>query len=251
MRMTISELAKATGLTVRTLRFYDEIGLVAPAGVTASGMREYGRDEVLRLQRVLVYRQLDVPLERITQILAGELDPETALRQQREMLLLERTRLAGLIGSVDRALRSFITKGDMDMTAEDARNLFDGFDTTAIEADAQRHWAEQAAASRTAVDGMSVEDAAAARAAHEARLRQLGALADQGAAPDDARTQAVIADMHQAMTAMWTPDAAAFTQVGEQLATQPESAAVLSRVTPALPTFLRDAYARYAATRLS
>ncbi|MWJ14268.1 HTH-type transcriptional activator TipA (plasmid) [Clavibacter michiganensis] len=251
MRMTISELAKVTDLTVRTLRFYDEIGLVAPAGTTTSGMREYGSDEVLRLQRVLVYRQLDVPLEQIGQILAGELDPQTALLQQREMLLLEQQRLAELVGSVDYALRSFAIKEEEIRTAKDARNLFDGFDTTAIEADAQRHWAEQADASRTAIDGMSVEDARMAQDAHEARLRQMGALVDEGAAADDPRTQAVVAEMHHAMTAMWTPDAAAFTQVGEQLASQPESVSVLSKVTPALPVFLCDAYAHYAATRLS
>jgi DNA-binding transcriptional MerR regulator len=251
MRMTIAQLAQATGLTARTLRFYDEIGLVEPAGKNASGMREYGADEVLRLQRVLVYRQLHVPLERIAQILAGELDPETALRQQREMLLLERGRLSELIGSVDHALRSFITKGTTNMTAEDAPDLFHGFDTTAIEADAQRRWAEQADASRAAIQGMTPEDARTAQLAHEERLRRLGTLADEGASPDDPRAQAVVAEMHRAMQAMWTPDEAAFTEVGEQLAAQPESAAVLARVTPALPAFLREAYAHYAAANLS
>jgi len=53
------------------------------------------------------------------------------------------------------------------------------------------------------------------------------------------------------MTSMWTPDRAAFAQAGEQMATQADSRALLERLSPALPTFLRDAYAEYAATRLS
>ncbi len=223
MRLTISELAKATGLTARTLRFYDEIGLVNPAGTTPAGMRYYGPDEVLRLQRVLVYRQLQIPLERISRILADE---------------------------VDRALR-FLTKEGTTMTTHDAENLFTGFDTTAIDAEAQQRWTAEAEQSRDAISGMSDAAKEQAQTEHEDRLRRLGALADNDISASDPRTLAVVQSMYTAMSAMWTPDRAAFEQVGKQLATQPDSRAVLERVSAKLPAFLPEAYAAFAAANLS
>ncbi|MDQ0540943.1 DNA-binding transcriptional MerR regulator [Curtobacterium flaccumfaciens] len=250
MRLTISELAKATGLTARTLRFYDEIGLVNPAGTTPAGMRYYGPDEVLRLQRVLVYRQLQVPLEQIGRILADEVDPRAALEQQRVALLGEQARVADVLASVDRALR-FLTKEGTTMTAHDAGDLFTGFDTTAIDSEAQKRWTAEAEQSRDAISGMSDTAKKQAQADHEDRLRRLGALADDGTSPSDPRTLAVVQEMHTAMSSMWTPDRAAFEQVGKQLATQPESRVVLERVSAKLPGFLPEAYAAFAAAHLS
>lgn len=250
MRLTISELAKATGLTARTLRFYDEIGLVRPAGTTPAGMRYYGPDEVLRLQRVLWYRQLQVPLERISRILADEVDPRAALEQQRTALMDEQARVADVLASVDRALR-FLTKEGTTLTTHDTENLFTGFDTTAIDAEAQQRWTAEAEQSRDAISGMSEATKEQAQREHEDRLRRLGALADNDISPSDPRTLAVVQNMYTAMSAMWTPDRAAFEQVGKQLATQPESRAVLERVSAKLPAFLPEAYAAFAAAHLT
>lgn len=251
MRLTISELAKATGLTARTLRFYGEVGLVIPAGATASGMRYYGPDEVLRLQRVLVYRKLQVPLEQIGRILADEIDAVTALRQQRDTLLREQQQLTQVISSVERALRSFTTEGEPIMTAENTRGLFDGFDTSAIEADAQKRWPEQANQSRSAIDGMSDAEKQTAADANDQRLQKLGVLLGHGASAADARVQAVVGEMHEAMTSMWTPDRNAFTMVGHELATQADSRTMLERIAPELPKFIEDAYAEFASVRLA
>lgn len=250
VRLTIAELARSTGLTARTLRYYDELGLLTPAGTTSSGMRWYGTEEVLRLQRVLVYRHLRVPLEQIGRILADEIDARAALQQQRDALVLEHRQLAEVIGSVDRALHSLDEGGDPLMTAEEASDLFHGFDTTAITAEAQQRWTAQADQSRNAAAAMTDEQRHQAQLDHEARLRSLGALADSGASPTDPRAQRVVSEMYTALTSLWNPDRQAFVQVGEQLADQPDSRAMLERITPALPDFLRQSYTAYAEARL-
>ena len=69
MEYTINKLAKVAGVTTRTLRFYDEIGLLAPARISSNGYRIYGKKEIDRLQYILFYRELGVSLEEIKNIL--------------------------------------------------------------------------------------------------------------------------------------------------------------------------------------
>ncbi|NLM27171.1 MAG: MerR family transcriptional regulator, partial [Clostridiaceae bacterium] len=65
MEYTVNKLAKLAGVSTRTLRYYDEIGLLVPARISSNGYRIYGRNEVDRLQQILFYRELDVPLDEI------------------------------------------------------------------------------------------------------------------------------------------------------------------------------------------
>src|SRR5215468_10802672 len=83
--LTVKQLAVVSGVTVRTLHHYDEIGLLRPSSVGANGYRYYGRAELLRLQRILFHRELGVPLSTIAALfdLEGE-DQIGVLRQHRE-----------------------------------------------------------------------------------------------------------------------------------------------------------------------
>ena len=102
---TVTELATLAGVSVRTLHYYDQIGLLRPAGTTPSGYRLYGEREFSRLQQILFFRELDFPLEEIRAILdSPSFDKAQALDRQRELLSLERDRLDRLIALVD-ALR--------------------------------------------------------------------------------------------------------------------------------------------------
>ncbi|WP_066328133.1 MerR family transcriptional regulator [Anoxybacteroides amylolyticum] len=102
---TVQQLAKLAGVTSRTLRYYDEIGLLKPARVNASGYRIYGAKEVDQLQQILFYRELGVDLETIKQIITSpSFDDVQALKQHREKLLAERRRLEGLIANVEKTL---------------------------------------------------------------------------------------------------------------------------------------------------
>jgi DNA-binding transcriptional MerR regulator len=96
--LTVKQLAAISGVTVRALHHYDEIGLLEPASVGANGYRYYGRKELLRLQRILFHRDLGVPLNAIAELLDLEGEDQIAvLRQHRGKLQAERERYAVLI----------------------------------------------------------------------------------------------------------------------------------------------------------
>lgn len=123
MKKSISEMAKLSGVSVRTLHYYDEIGLLAPSEVVSeTGYRYYNEDSLEKLQQILFYRELDFPLKEIVQIMnASDYNKEEALRKQRELLKLKRKRLDKLIGLLNANL-----KGDITMS-------FNEFDTTEID----------------------------------------------------------------------------------------------------------------------
>jgi MerR family transcriptional regulator, thiopeptide resistance regulator len=121
--LTVKQLAALSGVTVRTLHHYDEIGLLRPASVGANGYRYYGRNELLRLQRILFHRELGVPLSAIGELLdlEGE-DQIGVLRQHRERLEAERERYRVLIETIDRTIDEL--KGSTHMANAD---LYKGF----------------------------------------------------------------------------------------------------------------------------
>ena len=96
--MTVKEVCELTGVTARTLHYYDEIGLLRPCSVTSANYRLYGSVELERLEQILFFRELDFTLDEIKKILDNPtFDRNEALRQQEKLLVLKRRRLNGLI----------------------------------------------------------------------------------------------------------------------------------------------------------
>ncbi len=121
--LTVKQLAAISGVTVRTLHHYDEIGLLKPASVGANGYRYYGRRELLRLQRVLFHRELGVPLSEIAELLDLEGENQiSVLRQHRQKLAAERERYGTLIETIDRTIAEL--QGESAMANAD---LYQGF----------------------------------------------------------------------------------------------------------------------------
>ena len=119
---TVNQVAKLSGVSVRTLHYYDEIGLLTPTVITAAGYRLYDGSALDRLQQILFYRELDFSLSDIRRILDDPaFDRMEALNGHRALLQLKKERLDRLIGLVDNMM-----KGEKDMSFAD-------FDQTAIE----------------------------------------------------------------------------------------------------------------------
>src|SRR6187401_2666405 len=98
MAYTVKKLAGMSGVSVRTLHFYDEIGLLKPAFVGANGYRFYEEEQLLMLQQILFYRELEFELKDIQRILAtGRFNKLKALKQHRELLLEKQARTTQLI----------------------------------------------------------------------------------------------------------------------------------------------------------
>ncbi|MBD5119216.1 MAG: MerR family transcriptional regulator [Clostridiales bacterium] len=105
MRLSVSEAARRAGVSVRTLRWYDEIGLLKPSETTQAGYRFYDETAMASLQQILFYRELDVPLEQIGRILdAPDNDRTEALQKHRTLLLMKRRRLDDMLRLVDETI---------------------------------------------------------------------------------------------------------------------------------------------------
>jgi len=123
MEYTVQKLGQLAGISTRTLRYYDEIGLLKPARINSSGYRIYGQWEVDRLQQILFYRELDVGLDEIKAIVdSPEFDARRALARHREQLLAKRRQLDELIANIDLTLA--YQKGMTDMSD---KQKFEGF----------------------------------------------------------------------------------------------------------------------------
>ena len=105
MKLSVSEISRLMGISVRTLHYYDEIGLLKPSETSEAGYRYYDDRSIEVLQQILFFRELDFPLKEIGRILSSpEFDKTQALMRHRELLLLKQKHLGELIRLVDETL---------------------------------------------------------------------------------------------------------------------------------------------------
>ncbi|MGG1575164.1 MerR family transcriptional regulator [Fictibacillus sp. NRS-1165] len=123
MEYTVQKLGKLAGISTRTLRYYDEIGILKPARINSSGYRIYGQSEVNCLQQILFYRELGLSLEKIKEIMSDpSFNGTEALIKHREKLLDKKKQLELLIENVEKTIAS--SEGRMTMTDQEK---FEGF----------------------------------------------------------------------------------------------------------------------------
>jgi DNA-binding transcriptional MerR regulator len=123
MEYTVHKLGKMAGISTRTLRYYDEIGMLKPARINSSGYRIYGEQEVNLLQQILFYKELGIKLETINQIVTSPtFDEAKALADHRSQLLDKRAQLDLLIANVEKTISS--KGGEIETTNNEK---FEGF----------------------------------------------------------------------------------------------------------------------------
>lgn len=123
---TVKEISKITGISIRTLRYYDEIGLLKPARVTEAGYRLYDVQELEKLQEILFYRELEIPLSDIKKIMENpEYDKQKALTVQKSLLERKRNRLNGIIELIDDVMKGVNTMSFGAFTEADVKKIID------------------------------------------------------------------------------------------------------------------------------
>ncbi|WP_346929851.1 MerR family transcriptional regulator [Clostridium sp.] len=134
MEYTVQKLSKLAGISTRTLRYYDEIGILKPARINSSGYRIYGQEEVDRLQQILFYRELDVSLTDIKNIInESSFDSFNALVEHRQKLLEKRNQIDSLIANVEKTIAA---KGGIKMSNKEK---FEGFKQKLIDENEKKY----------------------------------------------------------------------------------------------------------------
>ena len=243
MAYTVKQLADLAGVSVRTLHYYDEIGLLTPDAYGENGYRYYHQEALLRLQQILFFRELDFRLEEIQALLdRPDFDLIHALQLQRAALEEKSAQLAQLAQTIDKTIAKL--KGELNV---DDKELFQGFD--------EEKQAQYAEAARRRWGGQDVDESmkkwgsySAAKKAQilaegETIRRDLADNMDKGF--DSPVVQQIVARWHQNLRYFYEPSVERLLGLGELYAQDPGFRANYTKLNPKLPEFFRDAIKVY------
>jgi DNA-binding transcriptional MerR regulator len=246
---SIQEIARAAGTTSRTLRHYGELGLLEPSRVGGNGYRYYDQASLVRLQRILLLRELGLGLPAIAEVLAGEQDSQQALLTHLEWLERERERIVRQLASV-RTTLSKLEGGEQLM----AHETFDGFDHTQYKDEVIERWGKEAYESgdrwwrsMSEADKRAFQQQQADIATDFAAAHQAG----QPAGSDE--VQAITQRQYDWITVGWQgtrPGKEHFIGLGQMYVDDPRFTANYDRHGEGTAAFIRDAMKVYAERNL-
>ena len=240
---TVKQLSSMAGVTPRTLHHYDEIGLLKPSRIGENGYRYYGEEALLKLQQILFYRELDIPLDEIKKIMGRrDFDVLGALQSHKDALNKQAVRIDRLIQTVDNTIQHL--KGKTKMSE---KGLFEGFSEEEQEKYAQeaeqmydpetvresnRKWKAYSAAKKEAIlaEGKAVY------------LDMVTAM-PKGAA--SAEVQAIVERWRKHMDYFWTPSLDHLIGLAEGYSNDPRFKANFDKMHPDLAEFMRKAVKVY------
>jgi DNA-binding transcriptional MerR regulator len=249
MEWSIQDVARSAGTTSRTLRHYDDIGLLEPSRVGGNGYRYYDQAALVRLQRILLLRELGLGLPAIAEVLEGQRDAAAALRTHLELLKQEHERIGRQIASVETTLRK-VERGEHLVVEE----TFGGFDHTRYKDEVierwgrgayergDRWWRSLSAADRQTFQQRQLDIAADFGRAHAA-----------GRPPGDEQVQAIVRRQYEWVTVGWQgrrPTAEQFAGLGQMYVADPRFTVNYDKHGEGTAAFVRDAMAVYAERNL-
>ncbi|MEV0387965.1 MerR family transcriptional regulator [Nonomuraea sp. NPDC050643] len=243
MSLSVGQVAKLAGITVRTLHHYDEIGLLTPSERTNAGYRRYTDTDLTRLQQILLYRELGFPLEEITVILdEPHTDELTHLRRQHQLLTRKADHLTTVIAAVERAIQAHAL--GITLTPQERLEIFGDFHPEDHDAEAERRWGhtphyEQSrhrVASYTKNDWLRLKAEAATLTDDLVTTYNAGLPADGDHAMD-------LAERHRDHIVRWFYDCTHDIHrcLGDMYVNDPRFTATYDALAPGLATYLRHA----------
>lgn len=243
MKLQIKEFAALVGVSVRTLHYYDEIGLLAPASVdTQSGYRYYDDASLARMQEILFYRELDFPLKEIAALLASpNYDKTQALAAQKELLILKRDRLDQLIAAIDSAEKGVIDMNAFDNSAFEAKR-------DAYAAEAKGRWGASAAwqEHEMKTKNYTGEKWQTLSAEMAGIFADFAAAMTQGLAPESDNAQALVKRLQDHISAnYYTCTNAILASLGEMYSADARFRAGIDRHAPGTASYASQAIADY------
>jgi DNA-binding transcriptional MerR regulator len=236
--LTVNQLATLAGLSRRTLHYYDKIGLLKPDRIAQNGYRHYGRNGILRLQQILFYREVELPLEMIRGLMTQpDFDVVRALQAHRASLQERSLRLETLIQTIDKTLENL--EGNREMkTAE----YFEGWSEEKqpeFEKEIRKKYGENALDGVIDWNSYTKEQKAAIIAEGKANTQALADLMDRS--PDDADVQNVVTRWHQHMKYFYDPSVERMRGLGQMYIDDPRFSAGYEKVRPGLAQYMKKA----------
>ncbi|MFN8428490.1 MAG: MerR family transcriptional regulator [Spirosomataceae bacterium] len=250
---SVKQLAKIAGVSVRTLHLYDEMGLLKPATRTEARYRMYGEKELLRLQQILFYRELDFELREIKEILDnGEFDLLTSLQNQKQSLKAKQNRIFTLIQTIDKTIKNLKTDTVMTNPIE----LYEGlseekasrYRTEAI----NKYGMETIEKSEIALMKLSKTEINLLKADQKEIAEKLFTLKEEDFRSEE--VQALVALHYQNIRQFWgtvnspDPQAEAYAGLGQLYVDDPRFTQADGQDQPAFARFMQNAMEYFAAT---
>ena len=208
----VKDVALMTSVSVRTLHYYDEIGLLTPSDRTGGGYRLYAEDDLLRLQQILIGRSIGLSLEEIRRSLDDPaFDYARSLRKQRETLVEKLAETHGMIAAIDATLSALETEGEAGRAAlksgVDFKAIFAGFDPGDHADETEARWGESDAYAQSArrTQNYAEADWRAIKEELDAIWSDAAAAMKARKAPDSAEALAII-ERHRRHVCRWFYD---------------------------------------------
>jgi MerR family transcriptional regulator, thiopeptide resistance regulator len=238
MKYTVHKLADLAGITVRTLHHYDEIGLLKPSFSGSNGYRYYEEKELLKLQQILFFRELEFSLEQIKQMMNTEtFDTKKALEDQKEMLKLKRERIDALLLTIERRI-----KGSEYMKNDD---LYGGFTKKQMEEykeEAKKRWGNTDAYKQSEERTKNFTKADYDRLAEEGTkwTQKLSDTRDKGFTSDSPEIQEMVSQHYNGLRTFYEPNYELYRGLANMYVDDPRFAAYYEKFGKGLSIFMRD-----------
>ncbi|MDF1654457.1 MAG: MerR family transcriptional regulator [Coxiellaceae bacterium] len=252
MSYTVNKLAKLSGVTVRTLHYYDEIGLLKPAYVGDNKYRYYGEEQLLLLQQILFYRELGFPLADIQQIVAKkDFDMIEALQSHRQTLAGDLDRIEDLVKTIDKTIAHL--RGKQTMKLEE---IFEGFTD-----EKQKMYEEfliDNGVDRKEIDNVrhkakhwGKEKWVENKRQADQMYSELAAAITRGASPGDDEVQRLMHQHYELTKVFWTPNRETYIGLSQFYASHPDFVKFYDAIHPSMLEYLQQAMRIYAEQKLS
>lgn len=253
MSYRINQLAKLSGVSTRTLRFYDEIGLLKPAYCDSNQYRYYKEEQLLMLQQILFFRELGIALNDIGRIISGnDFDKIESLERHKALLQANLERTAILIKTIDKTishLRGKIIMRDAEM--------FDGFDPIKQQ-EHEKYMVDTGVISQKQIDDSwqrvahwKKADWEHFKSSGEAVNTKLVEFMQKGLKPDAAEVQELVQAHYAWVNNFWTPTKETYLGLGKMYLEHPDYRVFFNKFHPDLVEYLVAAMAVFAERKLT
>jgi DNA-binding transcriptional MerR regulator len=250
MEYTIKKVAKMCGVTVRTLHYYDEIGLFGPSLVRKNGYRAYKEKDLSKLQQILFFKELDFSLGKIKEIISSEVyNPLVVFEDQKNLLIVKRDRLNELIKTIETTAISL--KGGENMTNDDKFSVFNDPTYQKYKDESEKRWGNTNAykESMKRVSKMSKEEWNKVKNESKYITLSISDLMKEGVNPKDDKVQKQIGRHYNHLRNFYEPNLEIFAGLAIMYVEDPRFKKTYEDISTGLAEYMHDAMLSYIDTQ--